>query len=110
MTAQAANAIILPQGVNRANWFFGSYLLSAALASTETLTLTLPATVARDSLPFNVQAWHLSSGTLWIPYGPDVANRLVLTSHDRASGVTIMTAGSSGLAAGDKVLVQYVIN
>ena len=92
----------VPVGVNQGNVFYVLANVGTALASSDTLTVTLPAELAADSRPFSV-----------VTYGPAAANvvtvdtDLVLTSHNVVTGATVLTAGGN-VALNSKVLIGYI--
>ena len=97
-----ATVSIVPLGPNHGNQFYVYATVPSVMASTDTLTVTLPAELAADSRPISVVA-----------YGPVSANvvsvntALALTSHNVSTGATVLTA-SGAVAANAHVLIGYI--
>ena len=104
MAAQAASGTLLPFGVNSAN-FYAVIVICAALAAADTLDVTLPDGVPKDALPIGEpQAYLLAADT----YTADPDFGVAVTTHQRVTGVTRLTVGGNGIAAGTKLLMLYV--
>lgn len=103
MANVAATAQGIPRGVNGGNVFFMKTTIGTALANNDTLTVTLPDGFPKDALPFGKpNAYVLSTDTYTLD--TDIG---VITTHQRATGVTVYTA-SGNVAAGTILVQGYV--
>jgi hypothetical protein len=102
MSALTANGSLLPFGVNRAG-LFAVIVTCAALTNADTLDVTLPDGVAKDSLPVGPPLAYALSGDV---YTADADIGVLVTTHNRATGVTRLTP-TGNVAAGSKLLLLY---
>lgn len=114
MANQTANYVAAASSVNNMLPVVVQYELDSALASSETLTLTLPAHLTNslaaaflNYVPVGFCIWSNADPQLPL-WQPHTANSLVLTSHDRDTATTIFTAGSAGVADSSVISVMYL--
>lgn len=104
MTAYARTAAMLPHASG--NEFMVSVVVPTAMdddPSADTLEVTLPDGCPKDALPLGLMVYELATNTYTANTG------LLITSHDRSTGKTLLTVDTSGvIAAGAKLLLEYV--
>lgn len=104
MSNQAATAQYIPEGVNRSNRFTVKAVVPGAISSGETFSVTLPDGVPKDALPAAPPNCYSLSGDV---YTRD-ADAADVSTHNRATGVTVYTSGAGGIAAGSIVIQEYI--
>lgn len=104
MASQAHNGAYVAHGLSESNQCVMEVTLSSALAAGQTLDITLPLGVDDDMLPCWFRAY--SDATPNVDLNPAEAN-LVITNHNRSTGVTRLTGAAAGIADGAKILVGY---
>ena len=92
----------VPMGVNQGNIFYVLANVGTALATSDTLTVTLPAELSADSRPFSVLTYGPASSSV-----VTIDTDLALTSHNVSTGATVLTAGGN-VALNSKVLIGYI--
>lgn len=89
----------LPQH-NSNDAFRIAFVLPAGVVQNDTLTVTLPPGLPDDSMPMDAKLW--SNATPALPIA------VTITSHNRTTGVTVITLSGAGPAAGQELVIEYV--
>ena len=100
MAAHASTGAVVSPGLNESKIVIVEVELTAALASGETCTVTLPEGVDDTLVPYAISAWSNAD-----PRVNQVG--IALTSHDKDTGVTIATGSGAGVADSSTVRIFY---
>ena len=102
MTTIAANAQVLPKGVNHGRTAQALIIVPSTSTSSDTLAVPKPDGLDPDMAPVSVSvARPVSSTSVTFPASPPT-----LTSFNPATGAVVLTPVTT-LNAGDRVLVNY---
>lgn len=105
MASQTPTGTYVHRGVNDSNDVVVVVTLTSALASGETLDITLPTPVDSDLVPVWFRAYSTATPAVELS-GPAEAN-LSITNHNQTTGVTRLTGAAAGIADAALVLVGY---
>lgn len=99
MTAYAQTGRNMSHGLNETNRVLIAIILAAQGTSSDTISVTMPDGVDKNLLPHKVSVFTTAS--------PAVAKSWTITSHNRSTGVTVLTPVDTA-AAGSYVMIEYV--
>lgn len=96
---------VLNPGLNGENIVVIGHDVAEAVTSGNSLAITLPDGVSKDLVPIAVVAYSDATPAV---EGISAGANAKITSHNRTTGVTTLTAASSGIAKDARLVLLYV--
>ncbi len=85
MADYTGTAKYIGKSVNNENMFYTEHELAQALANTDTISITAPAGVEKDVVPYSIACWSAAAPrVLQVNYA--------MTSYNKTTGVLVITA------------------